>query len=280
MQNPIENFVLTSLFEPQDVLDKEILDNTLSMIIGLQVGDFILADKKLHDLYFDHVRGVTDALFKANSHRRKYLLQKEKVINDFKSKCSNAPTNTNQALHSPDLNGEIDAVLTQIKAALDSLAKTFNPLFDLKFRGWNKQKNKENGKEESGRGIIEQLKNNLPERHKLNSISLIKFIEDRIEYISYIVLLRDAPVHHGGLKNVSNITFQHVTQQVTPQYIIHGSTPEEVSVFLNRIINEINGFTHEVLVLSLLLKTGPSLAIIKNPNKEEPFPPYRFAVVQ
>lgn len=97
-----------------------------------------------------------------------------------------------------------------------------------------------------------------------------------IVYISYLVSLRDDPVRHGGLRNISNITFRQETKEILPQYILHNSIPEEVSIFLNRGINEIVEFIHSVLVLSLSLKVAPGMLIVKNEKEESP--PFIFLV--
>jgi translation initiation factor 2 subunit 2 len=56
-----------------------------------------------------------------------------------------------------DLISEVDAFLIQLKSALDSLAKSLNPIFNLKINGWHKGKRKGSKIEESGIKIINTL---------------------------------------------------------------------------------------------------------------------------
>jgi hypothetical protein len=271
-QKPLESIVLTNLFEAKDEIDADILENSTSMIIGLQVSNFILTDKNLFDNYFENIIAVAGSLFKANSHRRKYHVQKDKFLSDFKNRCLQDGVNTDRAINSPDLISEVDGALTQIKAALDSLAKTLNPIFGLKLHGWNKEN------KESGRKIVNVLERNICSTLKDRVEPLKLLIEKNIPWISYLVSLRDDPNHHGGLKNITNVTYRQTTQEVVPPYILHNNFPEEVGIFLERSLEDIIEFVHLVINHSLSAKVGPNLIIVKNETKE--FPPYRWAIIK
>lgn len=264
-----EKFLVTTLFEPKDKLDRNIVNKTVSMIVGLQL-ETILKDKQTHDLHFDYVKEIAESLFKANSHRRKYIIQKEKSITEFKEKCIKNSGNTDRAMHSPDLISEIDGVLTHIKAALDSLAKTFYPVLGVKLHGWHKVK------QESGRQVVNALENNVESGLKEKIQPLKEFIENNIPWISYLVDLRDGPNHKGGLKNITDIVYRQDRKEIIPIYILHKNSPEEMSIFLTRTVEEITDFIHSVLVHSLSAQVSPQMFIVK--NKEETFPPYHWAI--
>lgn len=266
-----ESFTLTTFLEPKDEVDKNTMAKTITMAIGLQLDNLLLSDKLLFESYLGHIMDLTEKLLKVNHHRRKYIIQKERVISFLKQNSNSDENNTNSAYHSVELDAEIDGFLTQIKAALDSLVKTFEPLFGIKLLTWGKI-----GKE-SGRRVLVALQNNLSNTFKTKSQRLLDIIEDNIEWISYIVSLRDNANHHGGLKNLSNITFNRQIGDVVPQYISHtNGRTEEVSIFLERTVYEIVEFVHSVLILSLLTKSSDQLVIVR--NEEEEFPPFRWGI--
>src|SRR5204862_2153944 len=100
-----------------------------------------------------------------------------------------------------ELFNELDGFLAHTKAALDSLAKSLEPLLDAKFHAWHKVK------DQSGLHIINHLQNSVPDKMKKNAEPLVKFLLANTGWITYLVSLRDSPVHRGGLKTVSELRF-------------------------------------------------------------------------
>jgi len=61
----------------------------------------------------------------------------------------------------------------------------------------------------------------LPQGGYGDSKKLAKFIEDNLGYISYIVSLRDAPIHKGGIPTVRGFRFSVERQVMENPVILH-----------------------------------------------------------
>ena len=269
-----EELTLTKFIDPQDELDSEIVNDTINMIVALNMNDILfMGDKKLSENFFGKVMDLTQSLLKANEHFRSYISKEKDLLEKHKEYGLNNPNkNTNLGVNPISLNNEIDGVLSQIKAALDTLARALNPMFSFKLNGWHKDK-----KGKSGVDILKMIKNNLPENLKINSNNLYDYIENNSGYISYIVYLRDGPHHRGGLKNITQIVFDYKLQNVIAQKIIHPDGTEELMVdFLLRTIKTVKNFINGVLILSMHLKMGVGLVIVKNDNGN--YPPYSWGI--
>jgi len=263
------NLILGTVLESKDEIDKKIVDDTINMIVGLQIGNFLIPEKKKDEEYFGHIMNVAESLFKANSHRRRYIDQEKKILEEFKNKCLTNTNTVDLSINSVDLTSEIEGVLTQIKSALDSLARSFSPLLGLNLHGWHKKK------KESGREVLDVIDKNLPNNLKDKSENLKNYIEKNIPWISYVVFLRDG-IHRGGLKNISAIIYRQTKKDVEPQHINYGNANENVTSFITRLLNEITEFSNAVILLSLLVKAPENMCIVKNEGKE--WPPYTWRI--
>lgn len=270
---PHEEMTLTTVISPQDDLDSEIVNDTINMVMALNMNDIlVMGDKKLGEDLFGKSLDLAQSLLKANAHLRTYLTKEVGILATQKEKGQKDPnTNTHIGFNPVDLNNEIDGVLSQIKASLDTLAKMLNPLFGFSLNGWHKKG------EMSGGEILKVIENNMPKQFKDKSKDLSEYIEKNAGYVSYIVWLRDQANHRGGIKGITSVIFNYKTQDVVPQKIIHPDKTEEyVRDFLLRTIEMMKSFINGVLVLSMHLKMGSGLVIVKNDKGTHP--PYSWGI--
>ena len=258
-----EEFVLCDEFSPKDNIDSDIIRDHLMAIMILQIKN-LLNSKDKFEKYFNYIRDCTEHLLKANSDLRRYVEEEKKTIENFKEKNLNKYTVTYNALNPVELNALVDDFLVQIKGSFDTLAQSFQPIFDVKIHGWHRIKNK------SGKNVVNNL-NNLAKSEKEKAQDLIYFIEKNTEYITYIVDLRDG-IHRGGLKNISHIFYDYKKNTIIPQIISHPNGQREYLLdFLKRTISEISQLTSSIMFLSLLA-LAPGLAISRNTNdKVQPY---------
>lgn len=256
--------VLSSVIEPKDDIDTEIVNLTMSMMIGLQLDSLIFRDKKMWEDYFQKVLNLTKNLLKANEHYRKYLAEEKRFLEEYKEKCIKDPnTNIFLTTDAVSLNTEIDGFLSQIKAGLDTLATSLNPVLGLSLNKWSKA-NDSTGKRKSGVKIVKSL-DNLGEPLRSRAEDLRKLIETNMDWITEFVFLRDNVHHHGGLKNITDITYDFRSKEVIPQTVIHGTGREYVRNFLLRNLQDMSMFFNAVLVCSIHAKAPPGMRIQRNP---------------
>ncbi len=259
--------MLTQLFSAKDDKDQLVLSEICNpMMFQLQLEAVVFrGDVEKKDRFVTAIMGVTGALLKANEHCRKYhIYERQQLLEILKNTRKNKSSDI--GYNPVELTGEVDAFLTQIKSSLDQLALSLDPLFGFKLKNWGKVKNPESGKEESGFGVLSCLKNNLPSVKKGKSSKLIELLEKNIDWLSYLVFLRDNPVHKGGSKNITPITTGKVNDRVVPQRIIHSPESfEDVSMFMDRTMSEIIWFISNFLLGSVEL-LAPGLLLIKTPN--------------
>ena len=269
-----ETIKLSNVFDPKDSLDSEIIRDTMSMVMCLDNNNLIFQEKKKGEDFFGKIINLTKSLLKANQHYRNYIRVEENILNEHLiNSLENPNKNIYLGINPVELNTEIDGVLSQIKASLDTLATIMNPLFEFNLKGWRKIKNK------SGMEIINCLDNNLDTILKKKVEPLREFIYINIEWVSYAVYLRDQVNHYGGLKNISEVIFDYNIKQVIPQKITFPNNQEQlVREFLLATIKEMRDFFRTILILSIQAKVGKGLVIVKNPKDE--WPPYLWGILE
>lgn len=269
-----EYMTLSKIIEAKDSLDTEIISSTINMVSGLNLETIVFRDKKAWEDYFGKSLNLAKSLLKANEHCRKYVSQEKKFLKEYRKKCiKDKNTNIFLATEPIGLNTEIDGFLSQVKAALDTLATTLNPLLGWKLNGWHKTKKK------SGLEIISSLENNLNNVDKVKAGELKKIIENNIEWITYIVDLRDKVHHKGGLKCVTEVVYDFRFKKAHPQRIKHSAeAEEEVRDFLLRTLKDINIFINQVLIFSILIKAPGGMAI--RSNEKGKYPPYNWVILK
>lgn len=188
------------------------------------------------------------------------------MLKKFRKECIKSPNkHTNLSLHPMELHNELDGFLSNIKSALDTLAKLINPLIGSKFDAWHKEKDTD-GKEKSGLRILKFIENNLPDEAQNRSEEFKRTISDNIEWITYLVSLRDRPVHKGGLKNISDLFYDNQKKEVSPTCITHPQGgPEFVIDFMYRTMQDIILFINRIIVTAIQIKV-PSLILAKTPD--------------
>jgi len=81
----------------------------------------------------------------------------------------------------------------------------------------------------------------------------------------------------GYRANITQIIFDYKLQDVIAQKIIHpDGTEESMTDFLLRTIKTVKNFINGVLILSMHLKMGAGLVIVKNDNGN--YPPYSWGI--
>lgn len=237
---------LKRVFETKDEIDFEITKKTM-FNFGMQTNTdgliFKIGSKEKND-FTGYMLELTQSLLKANSHRRKYVkLEKteiDKIITENKEESGSYIGGANPI----ELNTEFDGFLIHIKAALDSLAKTTKPLFGFNFKNWGKDKDISGGK------ILNSLKRNLGQNTNESREMLVKLVEDNLEWLTFIISLRDKPVHKGKT-SASDLIYNYNAKTVTPQMLHYSNDKSELlKDFMERIIREIVEFIHNFLFLS------------------------------
>jgi hypothetical protein len=260
----MEEFHFGVLLDTVDEIDSEINMSTAAMVMDLNVKGFILhSSQELFDAYFLRIIELATNLQKVNGHRRKYLAEEKRFIDEYRVKISKSEQNTHSSTTAVNLSAELDGVLNQFKASLDTLSKTFKQLFNIDFHTWGKKIDKTDGKKKSGQVIVEALKNQLPDEDKIKCNELIDYITKNLDWATAIVLQRDEVNHYGGLKNLSPITYNYKTKEIIPQIITHSDgRREKVSDYLERVTRELVIFVVTVLVLSIKAKApGGDMAV-------------------
>jgi hypothetical protein len=252
---------LGTKFKATDINERMILNEITNITNDLQTNEVcFLGDKKAGEHFFGLIINLTDALFKANNRRKNYQRRETKLIKKFKRESLKNPNkHIDLSEHPIDLFNELDGYLTDLKSSLDALAKVISPLLGSNLDGWHKGLDS-NKVEKSGIKILKYL-NNLPTDKKILAEKLYKYILGNIDFITYVVFLRDQPVHKGGISKVSGLIFRQTDKKVVHQQITHpDGTVEKVSDFINRIMPAIIKFISNVLLLSIQFKS-PGLVL-------------------
>lgn len=250
--------VLKSVLEPKDEIDRFLLEEVLLIVQHTDTFELIkfwghtkFQKDKIDDQYFPSIIAVIKSLFKANHSRRKYHEQCQKLEKELLEESLKARSTIDLIYEKHDVISEVDNSLYHIKAALDSLATSLNPIYNLKLDGWHKKKDKNSGKTISGQNIINSL-SNLPTGGYGDSEKLKQFIIENQHYVHYIVSLRDAPTHKGGLSNVQGFRYVVREKKIVEPIILHpDGYAQYVSKFLDDTVWNFVKFVQIFIVLSL-----------------------------
>lgn len=252
-------------FEAKDEYDNFVLENITMPCMGSLSLEAVCfqGNVKEKENFFKVIYNITECLFKANIQRRKYCLEEKCLINDHlvQSKKDYPNSSSDIRLKPVELMGYVDGVLSNLKASLDLFVKVLNQFFGIKLHGWHKKKNKD-GKLISGLDIIKKLKALDDDKYKVYLPSLIEFIDINKDWITYLVELRDASHHGGGIKNISDISYSQKNKTILAPQIIHpDSNSESLNQFLNSTLEHFNMFICSLLMLSI--QTKVPFAILK-----------------
>jgi len=271
---------LTQIAEAKDELDNFIL-NRIGMNFGMNLSSGLHINEKQKEDYFGKILNCTLSLLKVNECKRSYVEKEKKLIEEFRKKAIGDANKSIILGEKPiELLTEADSFFTQIKSALDSLAQILNPFFGISIDGWHKAKYK--GVEKSGVRILNTL-NNLNEEERKKTVSLRVLIEESLDWLTYLVQLRDNPLHKGSYAgNIIEMKIVKSENQVSDVYPLCIRHPcniiEPLSNFLNRTIHDVASFVEAFLYHSLQCKSfgGLTLHLVKEKEGEV----YRWAIPQ
>lgn len=265
--------VLGTILETQDEIDEYILKEIFQLVMSLQADVLVFfgrdKEEKVGEKHFGQMLDLSEILMKMNATLRNYEKTQKEIMNNFREK-SLGDKNKNIFLtkKSPDLNKEIDYFLSGLKSALDQLSQILGHILNTKkIKGWNK--GTENGKELSGIKIIRELEKIKPEDsyREERFDKLIFFIKENLEPLTYLVKLRDKINHRGGLKNISDITYDSDTKKVYPQFIHHSKNESELVLgFMKRTMTSFNFFINNFIILSYMLNSPNDMVVQRRDN--------------
>ncbi len=261
--------VLSAITEPpKDDIEKHLIEDVLTIVLNSNTQSLInhwgatkFNKDKIGEDYLMTIIDVVRSLMKANHHRRNYLDQEKVIEKEIIELNKNTDSGVPVVYERQDLISEVDAFLIQLKSALDSLAKSLNPIFNLKINGWHKGKRKGSKIEESGIKIINTL-NNIESELKNKADDLINFIENYIDYISTIVFLRDRPVHHGKIKNIQGFLYYIEGKKLIKPKLVFKNKNINLSEFLETTIKNFIDFT-ELIIVNTLKNLIPNIYLAK-----------------
>ncbi len=262
--------ILETVLETKDELDVFILQEIVQLPIQLMVESLIFWGDK--NRYQEHLQQMIDLgknLVKTNDSLRGYKKAEESSLKEFKEKClKDQNTNIILTRRAPELEREVDSFLSGIKASLDLLAKILNPILGLKLSGWHRvNRVGRKGRKLSGADVLNALERSIPEELKPRITQLAAHVEGNLEWLTYLVWLRDSGHHHGGIKTISNISYDSNSKEIAPQYIMH--TPErneKVLDFMTRAMSEFNGFVNNFICLLYLAKAPNDMVLQRKEN--------------
>lgn len=194
--------VLSQLTEPKDDIDKNIHDDFMGMymltdISRKQVEFRTNADTagRVYQLWLN--TGI--CLLKANAHVRNFKTLLEEKRKEFEVEVESDKSGNRQHFYW-DLSVEVEGMLTQLKAALDSFAVVIGTAVGVSgIRGWSKKKPQGGTKKYSGQNIINVLSRNLPAQDLVRLQPLIDLLDDNKQQITDIVNTRDRFTHPNQL---------------------------------------------------------------------------------
>lgn len=250
------DLVLKTVLEPQDKIDSFLLEEVLLIVQNTSTFELIkfwghtkFNRDRVEEVYFKTILNVIKSLFKANHHRRNYLALEVKLKEQLLKEVKKTQSTVDLIYEKHDLISEVDSFLTQIKAALDSLAISLSPIYNIPIHGWHKKK--DNGKDISGKNVVNAIKG-LPKRGYGDSEGLAKYIEENYGYITYIVSLRDAPVHKGGATSIHGFRYIVKEDRLQEPFIIHSPLDgQTLSAFLTSTMWNFARFTQTFIAISL-----------------------------
>ena len=246
-------------YRATDRFTKLILNNVAGASMELETGKLLFnGDKTISDAFTSSVFAVTDSLFKANGHVVDYKDKEKGFEKRFKRTVIKDPNKGKFDMFDDplELANQFDGYLIQIKAALDNLARAINPLLGTTFQGWSAKEVE--GVKTSGARILKELK----ERKQSELEPLIRHLEDSMKDITYLVDLRDKPVHFGGNGELRGFFYSQADKKITTPIIRHpdGRT-ESIRDFVNATFEQTIVFISKVILYSIQYKAPKGMYI-------------------
>jgi hypothetical protein len=93
---------------------------------------------------------------------------------------------------------------------------------------------------------------------------LIDHIEKNIEWISYLVSLRDKPLHKGKNEKLEGFIYVHSDKIILNPRIFHpNGASEDIRNFMNKTLEEITQFISATILLSIQRNAPKGLSLSK-----------------
>lgn len=252
-------------FKAEDLIEKTILTDITGIAMSQNVTQVVFgSDKTSKQKFSQRMFELTQNLFNANLHRRNYKIKEKQEIKTFKRESQKNPNKQFDLTKNPiELITELNGFLTALKSSLDSLAVCLEPLLQQSFHGWHNVKDKVDGQKKSGGNILNTLRNK--PKAQLQAITpLIKLVEREATWLTYLVSLRDSPVHNGGLKNISELRYTQNKREVEAQIITHPNGSHElVEAFNKRAMESIVDFSTKIILYAIQGKV-PGVTLTKS----------------
>ena len=224
--NPGKPLVETELMTKVDANDDFVHDQILKIINHTNA-------KVLVDFYspgsWDFIHGAlfnaAFCLIKANAHKRNYdsILPEQRAW--AVDRIASMQSRVDSQVFSWELAIELEGTLTQLKSALDSMAKAIGKFYGFHAEGFNKKKDK-SGVQYSGQALINEL-NNLPKEKRASAVVMVQLIEDHKELLSKFIQTRDIFVHpeRPFSESLSGFYYFKDKDELRDPIVGHGKNP-------------------------------------------------------
>jgi len=269
----MDPFVLSQLTEPKDEIDHKIHSDFMGMYMLNEISrkqvEFKFNDEnktagKVYQLWLN--TGI--CLLKANAHWRNFNKLLEEKRAEFDNEVKANPDGSIQHYYW-DLSVEVEGMLTQLKAALDSFAVLIGTASGVGgIRGWSKTRPTGETTEYSGQNIINVLTRNLPAADIEKYQDLINIIGDNKEQLTNLVKARDKFTHpHESFMDFSSGFYYDATKkEIIEPAIRYGDVAYIQSTFVRMTFN----LVFDVLVYSgITLLNGLALGMALGKNEDE-----------
>jgi hypothetical protein len=199
-------------------------------------------------------------LLKANAHARNFKKLLEEKRAEFEKEIEGKKTGNMQHYYW-DLSVEVEGLITQLKAALDSFAVLIGTTLRLPgIRGWSKAKPEGKTKTYSGQKIINVLSRNLPKQDLVKLQDLIDFINDNKEELSKIINVRDGFIHPYQLFSdfTTGFYYDKAKDEVIEPAVRYG----DIALLQSKFVEMAFNYVYDTLVCSgVLLLNGIALGM-------------------
>jgi hypothetical protein len=267
--NPL---VTSQLTEPSDDIDTKIHEDFMGMYM---LND--ISRKQVEFKYDNEMAGrvyqlwlnTGICLLKANAHSRNFRKLLEEKRAEFEKEVEQNGSGSIQHYYW-DLSVEVEGMLTQLKAAMDSFAVVIGKVTGLNgIRSWSKARPTDETTEYSGQNIINSLTRNLPATELPKYQNLIDLINDNKEHLTKIIGARDRFTHpnESFMDFSTGFYYDANDKKIIEPAIKYGNDKAYIQSQFVRMTFDV---VFEILVYSgitLLNGVALGMAIFKNGNE-------------
>jgi hypothetical protein len=264
-------FVTSQLTEPSDDIDTKIHSDFMGMYmlneISRQQVEF-KHDKDTAGRVYQLWLNTGICLLKANAHTRNFRKLLEEKRAEFEKEVENNGSGSIQHYYW-DLSVEVEGMLTQLKAALDSFAFMIGKVTALNIRSWSKGTPMGGDNVYSGQNIINTLTRNLPSTELPKYQNLIDLIDDNKEHLTKIVGARDRFTHpnESFMDFSTGFYYDANDKKITEPTIKYGTDKAYIQ---SQFVRMTFDMVFDILVYSgitLLNGAAGGMVLVKNGNE-------------